>query len=111
MTKNIENTENIIKLDMQSFIDMCEKIELQESHIKGLKAENEILRDENETYFETCNDLIREIRNLRTELDDLKENMEIEIANRTANMTIWDLSEEAQAEAGHALAKSLLGGK
>ena len=95
MTKNVKN----------------EKIELLNSHINALRAENEILRDENETYFEICNDLIREIRNLRTELNDLKENMEIEIANRTANMTIWDLSEDAQVEASHALAKSLLGGK
>jgi len=106
MTKN---TEKYVKIQTQSFIDMGKKIELLESHVAALRAENEILRDENETNFETCNDLIQTIRTLRLENEKLHQEIEDEIAKRIANLTIWDLSEEAQAEAGHALARSLLG--
>lgn len=103
-----KNTEKYVKIETQSFIDMGKKIELLESHIAALKAENEILRDENETYFETCEDLIKNIRQLREENDKLNENIETEVNNRLAKATIWDLSEEAQIEAGHNLARSLL---
>lgn len=59
----MKNTENIVKVDTESFIEMCQKIELLESHVTALKTENEILRDENEIYFETCNDLIKTLEN------------------------------------------------
>ena len=106
----MKNTENIVKVDTKSFIEMCQKIELLESHVTALKTENEILRDENETYFETCNDLIKNIRELREENDKLNENIEAEVNNRLAKATIWDLSPEAQKQAGHNLARSLLSG-
>jgi len=34
-----------------------------------------------------------------------------ELKHKLNNVTLWDLSPEAQEEAGHALARSLLGGK
>lgn len=109
-----ENTENIVKIDTQSFIDMCQKIELQESQIKDLKLENEILRDENESYFETQESLILEVRELRKMVDGLKINnskLTIErnrLVDKLNNVTLWDLSPEAQEAAGHALARDLL---
>lgn len=94
MTKNVKN----------------EKIELLNSHINALRAENEILRDENETYFETNEALIEQIQELKKELRHYKAK-NIALTQKLQNVTLWDLSPEAQEEAGHLLAKSLLGGK
>ena len=81
---------------------------LQTSHINALRAENEILRDENETLFETNEALIKTIRELRAKINSL-ESDKITLENKLSNVTLWDLSSEAQIEAGHALAMDLLG--
>ena len=83
----MKNTENIIKIDIKSFVDMCQKIET-------LTSENEALKDENETLFETNEDLIKEIRKLKKDLQDMK-------------FTRNYLTSE---EAGRKFAESLLGG-
>lgn len=57
--------------------------------IRALKLNNSALTVER-------NNLIEENRELKHKLN---------------NVTLWDLSPEAQEEAGHALARSLLGGK
>ena len=56
--------------------------------IRALKSDNSALTTER-------NELIKENRELKYKLN---------------NVTLWDLSPEAQEEAGHALARSLLGG-
>ena len=50
--------------------------------------------------YEECKLILEELK---------KENASLN--KRLQNVTLWDLSPEAQEEAGHALAKSLLGGK
>lgn len=92
MTKN---TENIIKIDINSFVDMCQKIELLESHVTDLRTENEILRDENETLFETNETLLKELHTIKS-------------------LGIWEFANlyctpEQQGAAGKLLARSLLG--
>lgn len=70
--KNLENLENIIKLDMPSFISMCKKIET-------LESQKEILRDENETLFETNEELIKTIRGLKERCSEYSQHiMELE---------------------------------
>lgn len=96
-------TENIIKIDINSFVDMCQKIET-------LTAQNEQLMEENETYFETNEALIKEIQDLKNENRNLK-SRNLALVQKHKKMSIWDLSPEAQEEAGHMLARSLLGGK
>lgn len=86
MTKN---TENIIKIDINSFVDMCQKIET-------LTAQNEQLKDENETLFETNETLLKE-------LHTIKSLGMWEFANKYCN------SKELE-KAGHQLARELLGG-
>ena len=98
MTKN---TENIIKIDIKSFVDMCQKIET-------LTAENEQLKDENETLFETNEDLIKEIRDLKSRCSALsEENIKLssEIRDMKFTRKYW-----TSDEAGCKFAESLLGG-
>lgn len=85
MTKN---TENIIKIDINSFVDMCQKIET-------LTAQNEQLKDENETLFETNETLLKELHTIKS-------------------LGIWEFANlyctpEQQGAAGKLLARSLLG--
>ena len=56
-------------------------------NVKDILLKNERLTEENKTLRE---------RNA-------------ELERKLTNMTLWDLSPEAQVEAGHALAKDLLG--
>lgn len=98
MTKNIEN---IIKIDIKSFVDMCQKIET-------LTAENEALKDENETLFETNEDLIKEIRDLKNRCSILsEENSKLSSEIQDMKFTRNYLTSE---EAGRKFAESLLGG-
>ena len=71
-----------IKVELQGFQDLCK-------HIKELEEENKHLQEE-VTRFKAKN---------------------LALTKRLQNVTLWDLSPEAQEEAGHALARSLLGGK
>lgn len=85
MTKN---TENIIKIDINSFVDMCQKIET-------LTAQNEQLKDENETLFETNETLLKELHTIKS-------------------LGMWEFANlyctpEQQSAAGKLLARSLLG--
>ena len=88
MMKNIENTENI---------------HLLQSHINGLRAENEILRDENETLFETNEALIKTIRDLRAKVSNLEsDNIRLTNQNLIGNMTASDIAEQEFICAGEA---------
>lgn len=97
MTKN---TENIIKIDINSSVDMCQKIET-------LTAENEQLKDENETLFETNEDLIKEIRDLKSRCFALsEENINLSSEIRDMKFTRQYLTSD---EAGRKFAQDLLG--
>lgn len=97
----MKNTENIIKIDINSFVDMCQKIET-------LTAENEQLKDENETLFETNEDLIKEIRDLKSRCSALsEENINLSSEIRDMKFTRKYLT---SGEAGRKFAESLLGG-
>ena len=92
MMKNIENTENI---------------QLLQSHINGLRAENEILRDENETLFETNEELIKTIRALKERCKDYSQQIiELECEVNDLKFTRNYLTSE---DAGKAFAQDLLG--
>ena len=96
-----ENNENIIKLDIKSFVDMCQKIET-------LTAQNEQLKDENETLFETNEILIKEIRDIKAKCSELsKENISLKLEIKDMKFTRNFLTSE---EAGKKFAESLLGG-
>jgi hypothetical protein len=73
---------------LESNNELARKNERQTRFIKALKLNNSALTVER-------NNLIEENRQLKHKLN---------------NVTLWDLSPEAQEEAGHALARSLLGG-
>ena len=96
-----ENNENIIKLDIKSFVDMCQKIET-------LTAQNEQLKDENETLFETNELLIKEIRDIKAKCSELsKENISLKLEIKDMKFTRNFLTSE---DAGKRFAESLLGG-
>lgn len=83
VTEMKDNRElKYIKVELQGFQDLC-------NHIKELEEENKHLQEE-VTRFKAKN---------------------LALTKRLQNVTLWDLSPEAQEEAGHALARSLLGGK
>ena len=95
------NNENIIKLDIKSFVDMCQKIET-------LTAQNEQLMDENETLFETNELLIKEIRDIKAKCSELsKENISLKLEIKDMKFTRNFLTGE---DAGKRFAESLLGG-
>ena len=96
-----ENNENIIKLDLNSYVSMCQKIET-------LTAQNEQLKDENETLFETNEILIKEIRDIKAKCSELsKENISLKLEIKDMKFTRNFLTSE---EAGKKFAESLLGG-
>ena len=100
MTKNIEN----LKIDaMRQQIETLQKENMrlhrmlagQKSNNFGLTAEYEQLKKDNKI--------------LSDELTYFKE-LAADYEDKLNNVTLWDLSPEAQEEAGRALARSLLGG-
>ena len=96
-----ENSENIIKLDINSFVSMCQKIET-------LTATNEQLMDENETLFETNELLIKDIRDIKAKCSELaKENQALKLEIKDMKFTRNFLTSE---DAGRKFAESLLGG-
>ena len=96
-----ENNENIIKLDINSYVSMCQKIET-------LTAQNEQLTDENETLFETNEILIKEIREVKAKCSELsKENQALQLEIKDMKFTRNFLTSE---DAGRKFAESLLGG-
>lgn len=110
MTENIENIENSIKIESKGQRDLI----LQELRIRKenqqLKKDNQLLSDELTYFKERCADLEEQMNDLQSENTHFKAK-NLALTKRLQNITLWDLSPEAQEEAGHALARSLLGGK
>ena len=120
-TKVTEMKDNrdlkFVNIEAKGFQDLCNRIAELEAENEQLilvnKQRAELLRTEMDKNKELKAQLSNEVRRkmglkytnrrLRKEIDELE--------NRLDNVTLWDLSPEAQEEAGHALARSLLGGK
>ena len=81
----------------------------EHNSIEDLILENEALEVRNE-FLEKCVKALK-LNNAKvtTERNELLEENRC-LKNKLNNVTLWDLSPEAQEEAGHALARSLLGG-
>ena len=84
-------------------------------NVKNILLENEALKEENQTFKNKISHLekIKEGLKLNNGALTIERNKLIEenreLKNRLANVSLWDLSPEAAEEAGHALAKDLLG--
>ena len=84
-----ENNENIIKLDIKSFVDMCQKIETLEKENNELKEENTYFKARNLSLATRCRDLVNENRELHLQLKD------VEFTNKVfCNATPSDIAEQ-----------------
>ena len=107
--------ENIAKIEAKGFQDLCnyfkgleEKNKFLENENTQLKANNKVLGNELTYFKEYSADLEEKINDLQTENTHFKAK-NLALTKRLQNITLWDLSSEAQIEAGHALARDLLG--
>jgi len=99
---------------MGSVKDLALENEALKELVSQLSDENEILQSSNEGLLvelhkkkQMINGLKLNNSKLTLERNELiKENTELK--NRLSNVTLWDLSPEAQEKAGHALARELL---
>ena len=66
-----ENTENIIKLDIPSFVDMCQKIETLENENKQLNEELTHFKRKSFACMKRCKELTARNREIELELKDL----------------------------------------
>lgn len=67
-----ENTENIIKLDIPSFVDMCQKIETLENENQNLNEELTHFKARSFACMQRCKELTAKNREIELELKDLK---------------------------------------
>ena len=109
--------ENIAKIAAKGFQALCnhyrdleEKNKFLESENAQLKANTVLLGNELTYFKEICADLEEQMNDLQSENTHFKAK-NLALTKRLQNITLWDLSPEAQEEAGHALARSLLGGR
>ena len=123
MTKNIEN---IAKIDVKGFQDLCNHFAELEKENQQLKANNKIMADELTYFKEYTADLEDQVAELKKQYDDFyeKEYMKrIDECNKLwgelfdiKHMSVWEFAnkycnEKQLEEAGHEFARSLLGGK
>jgi signal transduction histidine kinase len=92
-----------VKVEATGFQDLCNRIRELEEKNQALKCDNDFLQHETERQRRMINGL--KLNNSRLTLERNELNAKLQ------NMIIFDLSEEAQEQAGHLLAKSLLGGR
>jgi predicted nuclease with TOPRIM domain len=136
MTKNIEN---IVKIDTNSFADMCKQIIELEEENKSLKMDNDFLQrklEQKERMLKGVklnnskltlerNDLLKQVSDLKRKYDEFYEKeylVRIEECNKLwgelfdiKHLSMWEFAnkyctEEEQAQAGKQLARELLGG-
>ena len=86
-------TENIIKLDLKSFQDMCKTIEELTKENQDLKLDNDFLQKQNNALKMRCSSYCLQVRDLESEIADMK---------FTRNYLTGE-------EAGKAFARELLG--
>ena len=88
------NTENIVKIDIKGFYDLCNRLQELETENKQLKADAKIIGDELTYFKELCVELEDQINDLQREND--------RVESKVDYLT--------SAKAGRDFAKSLLGG-
>ena len=118
--------ENICKIEATGFQDLCNHIRDLEEKNKTLEKHNRLLSDELTYFKERCADLEDKVRDLKKQYDDFyeKEYMKrIDECNDLwgqlfdiKHMSLWEFAnkycnDKDLEQAGHELAKSLLGGK
>lgn len=103
-----ENIENVVKVDTQSFQDMCKKIITLENENKQLKADNKILGSELTYFKDYAADLEEENNLLKNRCRTLTcENHKLGLELKDLKFTRKFLTSE---DAGKAFASELLGG-
>lgn len=102
-----ENIENIKNTRIDEVID--EILHLRQEN-KQLKQDNKVLGNELTYFKEYSADLEEKVNDLQSENTHFKAK-NLTLTKRLQNITLWDLSPEAQEEAGHQLARELLGGR
>ena len=125
MTENIENIKNTridevideilhlrqenrkLKQDIME-VSIHEKMLVEEN--KQLHQDNNVLGNELTYFKEYSADLEEKVNDLQSENTHFKAK-NLALTKRLQNITLWDLSPEAQEEAGHQLARELLGGR
>ena len=98
---------------------MTRKIQIDEilDELNHLREQNEFLTKEHRRLLEANREITDENSFLKRQNTGMKFRLRdysqkiMELEDKLQNVTLWDLSPEAQEEAGHALARSLLGGK
>ena len=83
---------------------------MKENNLEMLKIHEEMLVEQNRELKARNEFLERQVNALKLNNQALTRERN-DLVNRLNNVSIWDLSDEAQEEAGHMLAKALLGGK
>ncbi len=105
MTKN---NQNIAKIDVKGFQDLCNHFAELEKENQQLKADNKILGNELTYFKEYAADLEEDVNNLKARCQKLAtENHDLLLENQDMKFTRKYLTSE---EAGRALAQKLLGG-
>ena len=96
-----ENIENIVKIDIPSFQDMCKRITELEKENKQLKADNQILGNELTYFKEYAADLENEVNRKERMVNGLRLNLKSTTAERNeyckkCNALSKELTEEKQ---------------
>ena len=125
-----ENIENIVKIDIPSFQDMCKRITELEKENKKLKADNQILGNELTYFKEYAADLENEVNRKERMVNGLRVNLQATTAERNRlcdkcnaqskelqnikQLSMFEFgnlycSNESLEADGHAFARSLLG--
>ena len=102
-----ENTENIVKIDTNSFADMCKQIIELEEENKSLKMDNDFLQRK----LEQKERMLKGVKLNNSKLT-LERNNAIDELNHIKAMNMYEFANkyntpEQQEEAGHQLARSL----
>jgi regulator of replication initiation timing len=102
-----KNIENIVKIDTNSFADMCKQIIELEEENKSLKMDNDFLQRK----LEQKERMLKGVKLNNSKLT-LERNNAIDELNRIKAMNMYEFANkyntpEQQEEAGHQLARSL----
>ena len=102
-----ENIENIVKIDTNSFADMCKQIIELEEENKSLKMDNDFLQRK----LEQKERMLKGVKLNNSKLT-LERNNAIDELNQIKAMNMYEFANkyntpEQQEEAGHQLARSL----
>ena len=96
--------------DIKSVKDLIQENEALTARIEFLQQENKRLLKEHRDLTEEVKWLKRQNTAMKFRCSDYSQKI-MELEDKLQNVTLWDLSPAAQEEAGHALARSFLGGK